>query len=114
MTNLIKCPDCDKDWGHSYCGTCLGAGFVTGQSATFTDEDQRKQKELDALRAEVVALQEREVESARLIRVSTNEFLRLKQENERLTAERDEAVRLLAAERLLNTFLASDVTWKIL
>lgn len=25
---LIRCKDCNKDWGHSYCGTCKGEGTV--------------------------------------------------------------------------------------
>lgn len=24
----IRCPDCGKDWGHSYCGSCGGRGTV--------------------------------------------------------------------------------------
>jgi hypothetical protein len=28
MIDTAKCPDCCKDWGHSYCGTCYGREFV--------------------------------------------------------------------------------------
>lgn len=25
----IKCPDCNKDWGHGYCGTCQGGHYIS-------------------------------------------------------------------------------------
>lgn len=25
---LLPCTDCNRDWGHSYCGVCGGSGFV--------------------------------------------------------------------------------------
>jgi hypothetical protein len=27
-TEEVKCEDCDRDWGHSYCGTCGGKGYL--------------------------------------------------------------------------------------
>lgn len=29
----VKCPDCVKDWGHSYCGTCNGLGVLIANDA---------------------------------------------------------------------------------
>lgn len=29
----VECPDCGKDWGHGYCGTCKGLGYITGEES---------------------------------------------------------------------------------
>lgn len=28
ITERINCPDCGRDWGHGYCGTCKGVGHI--------------------------------------------------------------------------------------
>lgn len=54
----IECPDCNKDWGHSYCGTCKGYGFVMPRSRSFTDYEQQQNREIERLTQENAALRE--------------------------------------------------------
>lgn len=70
----IKCPDCNKDWGHSYCGTCGGTGFTIEKSSNFTEEDQQRNKAFAALQAENERLRQR------LLTAAGDDLCRLSQE----------------------------------
>lgn len=38
----IECPDCQKDWGHGYCGTCIGSGYVRNENyGKLPDKDRQ-------------------------------------------------------------------------
>lgn len=57
VTNAyLPCPDCNKDWGHGYCGTCQGHGSIRNPDyLTPLEVATRRVTELEAENAELKA-----------------------------------------------------------